>query len=433
MNCAPSPAQCPRALFLASALLLFAFAAGADAANPRHLTLPFATQQTQAPSDRDRASELLRQGKHTEALPFLERAVAGAPQDGELQFWLGYTRFVAAKDIKDEVARRKARVQARDSFVLAKRYGYASPLLDSALASIPLDGSDPVRFSPNPKVEAAMGEGEAAYSRGDFDSARKAYQRALDLDPTQYYAALFIGDSYFKEGYSKPKGIEQTSAYAQAGEWFTRAVKINPSIETAHRYWGSALMESGKMGEALDKVVEAYIVAPYDRMASQGLVRWAQMNGVSQLSHPRIEIPANVARQGANTTLTLDPNTLGKDATDGSNHWLTYGISRAAYPQALFAKDHPNETTYRHSLAEEARALRMVAEAASKDLQAGKIKQLEPSLANLVKLHNEGLLEAYVLLGRADAGIAQDYSAYRQANADKLRRYVRQYIMQRSN
>jgi hypothetical protein len=58
----------------------------------------------------------------------------------------------------------------------------------------------------------------------------------------------------------------------------------------------------------------------------------------------------------------------------------------------------------------------------------GKIKQLDPALAELVRLNDDGLLEAYVLFARADEGIAQDYSAYRKASRDKLRRYLVEYV-----
>ena len=41
---------------------------------------------------------------------------------------------------------------------------------------------------------------------------------------------------------------------------------------------------------------------------------------------------------------------------------------------------------------------------------------------------NAGLLEAYVLLAKPDAGIARDYVEYRKNNRDKLRRYMNEYV-----
>ena len=47
----------------------------------------------------------------------------------------------------------------------------------------------------------------------------------------------------------------------------------------------------------------------------------------------------------------------------------------------------------------------------------------------LKKLSDGGLLEAYILLGRADEGISQDHPAYLKENRDKLRRYVVEYVV----
>ena len=70
----------------------------------------------------------------------------------------------------------------------------------------------------------------------------------------------------------------------------------------------------------------------------------------------------------------------------------------------------------------------MVAEAAAKDIKAGKLKPVNPQIAALVKLNEAGLLEAYILFAHPDAGIAQDYAAYRAKNRDKLMRYLTEYV-----
>jgi hypothetical protein len=128
-------------------------------------------------------------------------------------------------------------------------------------------------------------------------------------------------------------------------------------------------------------------------------------------------------------TITIDPKSLGKD--DGTSAWTVYGLARAAWTtndNERFRKQYPNEKTYRHSLAEEAAALRMVVESVKQQTKEGKVKQLDPSLAELVKLSDDGLLEAFILFARVDEGIAQDYAEYRKANRDKLRRYIVEYV-----
>ena len=63
-----------------------------------------------------------------------------------------------------------------------------------------------------------------------------------------------------------------------------------------------------------------------------------------------------------------------------------------------------------------------------KQQKAGEIKQLSKDLQLLVRIEEAGLLEAYVLFGRADEGVARDYNEYRKANRDKLRRYLVEYL-----
>jgi hypothetical protein len=100
-----------------------------------------------------------------------------------------------------------------------------------------------------------------------------------------------------------------------------------------------------------------------------------------------------------------------------------YDIARLAWAKGEFFKNYPDEKVYRHSLKEEVTALRLVAEAAAADLKSGKVKTLEVSLDNLVKLNGDGMLEPYILFAHPDQGIALDYAAYRKVNRDKLRRY----------
>ena len=58
-----------------------------------------------------------------------------------------------------------------------------------------------------------------------------------------------------------------------------------------------------------------------------------------------------------------------------------------------------------------------------------KVKNLNPSLLMLKKLNDDGLLEAYILLARADDGIAKDHPSYLKQHRENLRRYVVEYVV----
>jgi tetratricopeptide (TPR) repeat protein len=388
-----------------------------------------ATQDPDYQAERKRAFDLMDESKMTEALPILERLAARNANDAQVQFFLGFTIFARSREIKDPVLRKQERVRARSHLTRAKELGVTEPVLGQMLASIPADGSEAPKFSRNPQAEAAINEGEAAYVRGELDKAFDAYTRAYQNDPQLYEAALFAGDMKAKKGHNSTDAAERSALFDSAGEWFTKAIKIDPDRETAYRYWGDALLEYGKNDEALAKFIDALIAEPYNQMSYNGLSRWARRNQ-KEVGHPRIDVPSDVtSKKPGETTITIDQQTL-KGGDDGSAAWLMYGMVRAAWMNKKdgsrsdqFARAYPNETTYRHSLAEELAAFQGVAESVTEQIKSKQVKKLTPSLENLMELHVAGLLEAYILFARPDKEIARDFAAYRRANRDKLRRY----------
>ena len=378
------------------------------------LLASFVTATAQDDSDRKQAFRLYKDAKFTEALPLFEKLAAAHPDDPEVAELHAILVTTQAVYLKDPEARKQARLRGRELLLRAQKLGANSPLLHSLLDGITADGD--IGFSAKKEVDEAMREGEAAFANGNFTKAIELYQRALLLDPQLYEAALFTGDVYYK-----------TADQIKAGEWFGRAVAINPDRETAYRYWGDSLMKQGKVTEAGEKFVEAYIAEPYNRLARAGFVNWGERVNV-KLAHPKVDVPANVTQKDKGTTITLDANILGKDdkKNGAAAAWMAYGIIRAGW-QSEFAKQYPNEKTYRHSLKEEAAALRGALEA----VQNQKVdpKNEDPSIQVLRKLNKEGLLEAFILLALPDAGIANDFPAYRKTNVEDLRRYVKLYVM----
>jgi tetratricopeptide (TPR) repeat protein len=338
---------------------------------------------------------------------------------------LGYAIVATSTNIQDEGSRRRERVRARNLLLRAKELGVHETykdLLETTLASVAPDGSETTKFSSNVEADKAMQAGEAAFTREDYDTAIAAYQRALTLDPKLYYAAVFLGDMFFLK-----KQVDK------AGEWYGRAITIDPDRETAYRYWSDVLLKSGRAEEARAQAIEAIIAEPYNRTAYNGLVQWANAAHIS-LNHPKIDQPPpsmRSANEGNQTTITIDPNAFPKEGP--AHYWAFYDLTRAAYP-AKFKTDYPNEQTYRHSLKEEASALRVVAEIVAGDLKSGKLKSVDDeSLTNLLKLHQADLIEPYIFFARADEGISRDYPEYRKANRTKLRRYWAAVVISNSN
>jgi tetratricopeptide (TPR) repeat protein len=247
-----------------------------------------ALAQAPAPDDtdmRNRALLLIKQNNFAKALPLLENLAEAHPTDFVILEGLGEALVNASASTPDPAARKQIMLRARSLFLHAKELGDKSDYLAMALEKLPENG-EATPFSGRQEVDDAMREGEAAFGRSDFPAAIAAYQRAFQLDPKTYDAALFAGDVYYK--------MNQMDA---AGGWFAKAIAIDPDRETAYRYWGDALLKDGKMEEAKAKFIDAVLCAPYQHTAWIGLRNWAKANRAI-ISPPRIDTPTPSVPRG---------------------------------------------------------------------------------------------------------------------------------------
>ena len=113
---------------------------------------------------------------------------------------------------------------------------------------------------------------------------------------------------------------------------------------------------------------------------------------------------------------------------DETAAWLVYSSLRAQFRDEQFSKVFPEEKSYRHSLAEEVTALEGVVLVYGGETGGQHGKRI-PSLELLSKLKDEEMLEPFVLLTHADAGIAHDYPAYRDAHRDRLIGFMDRYLV----
>jgi tetratricopeptide (TPR) repeat protein len=371
------------------------------------------TAQTESLSEmRAKAAALLQKDNVTDALPLLEKIAQADPEDAETQFYLGFALLAKAMTSKDKVERKALRLRARGSFIKAKAMGKTDNIVDAFIGSIPADGSESKGFSENEQANSLMEDGEKAFTSGKIDDALAAYQKAFQLDPKIYEAALFSGDMYLRK-----------NDFPNAEIWYQKAIAIDPNRETAYRYSATPLMKQGKTAQARDRYIEAYISEPYSRFALNGMLQWGEATK-TPMSHPRVEVPESKTGADGKTTTTINVNPL---ADDGSMAWIGYTTTHTEWREKKFAKTFPAEKTYRHTLQEEAEALRSVIKIANET--KAKTKTLNPQIDTLIKLDRDGLLEAYILMATPDEGIAIDHPAYLRQNRDKLRQYVVKYVI----
>ncbi len=385
------------------------------------VSLPTSAQTGDLESNKKEAIRLLNEDKFIEAVPFLEKITKSEPNNAQMHFYLGISYLAQANAIRDKETVRQTRIKARQAFLKAKTLGSTDKLLDPFIASLPEDGSVRVKFSQIMEAEELMLQGETVFAQGDYDEALKLYGDALKLDPTIYEAALFSGDMYLRK-----------NDFPNAEIWYQKAIKIDPNRETAYRYSATPLMKQQKYDEARERYIEAFIVEPYSRLSVVGLTQWAEATGM-KLGHPKIDIPTSVSSDDeGNTQINLGALLSGKD-DDSGVAWLMYGGTRALWRSEEFAKKYPGEK-YRHTLAEELDALQSVLLVSDETKDKKKKKKqanLSPALLKLKELNDKGLLAAYILLARPDDGIVLDHAEYLKQNREKLRQYVKEYVIQK--
>ena len=363
---------------------------------------------------RKQALELYRQGKFVDAMPLLGQLSLGSPDDFVLKEHWAYCILEYSKTQTDPEQRKASRVKARSLAIEAQKLGDAGELLQVLLA-LPEDGSD-LKFSERPEVDQAMKAAEANRAKGDLDKARAGYLHVLELDPKNYDATVYVGDTYFSE-----------HAYNSAGEWFAKAIKLDPDKETAYRYWADALAASGKNDDARQKYIEAILAQPYTRTPWLALRQWSDR--IKQPFHAILLQNQSTVKKPADQAVKLDEQPL-KEGNPEAAGWRAYDATRQAWQQEKFKREFPQEAAYRRTLREESEALdAMVAVLAPDAASLKKAEKLDPSLLALIHLDHDGLLEPFVLLNRADRDIAKDYPAYRAAHYDKLYRYVDEILL----
>jgi tetratricopeptide (TPR) repeat protein len=375
---------------------------------------------------RRQAIELFDQGKRLEALPLLEELAQKNPNDEDVAVTLAASLVTHAATLTDAQAAARERLRAKGLLEKSGSNNTLAKNLLQLLNEIP-DGVA-TQFSENPQVEQAMRGGEAAFSRRDYDEAIKNYSRALELEPGNYAAVLFIGNAYFRK-----------RDFTRAGEWYEKAIQLDPNIETAYRYYADMLGARGEMAKARGMLIHAAVAEPYNRMVWRDLMTWAALNDTrinfkyaGVLSDPTP--PNQPASKAPNKSESLFAVKLfPQRPRDLSDAWRAYQSVRAYWKESGRFKQHfPHETGYRHSLAEETEALTAeirILEKLKGDIETAELVTEDQSLLLLLKLQQAGVLEPYVLFRLGDEGIAKDYSAYRARNRDKLEEYMDKFVV----
>jgi len=203
------------------------------------------------------AIELLKNGKLDDGLKKLEEAAKADPGDPQPHDITARVFQILAKGSTPH-ARDYFREKAEDEAELAREAkggDHASRVRAQALLESIHQDEFPREGTANEEAKKAFVEAEGHFDKNQFDKARQAYQKALELDPQFAVAALYIGDCYHSEG----KALE-------AATWFRKATKIRPDYPKAWRYLSDSLSALGNMEEAESALLGGIAAHPGNRL-----------------------------------------------------------------------------------------------------------------------------------------------------------------------
>ena len=357
------------------------------------------------------ADTLYQHAQTLATLPLYEDLHAQRPQRTfyTVRLALAYIAKGGAETSPD--ANKADTARARQLLAEAKAQGDNSDMTQVLISKLDESGAAPATSGPRPAGMDAFEQGEVLFNKGDLKQAAEQYAAAWSENPKFYLAAVFAGDSEYKQDH-----------YEAAGMWFQRAIALEPNRETAHRYWADSLSKDGKTAEAHQQFVEAFVAEPYAKAPRLVLKTWAGSHELRYVPPPITLPAAPTTGKDGHINITFDGS---KQNDPLAPAWLMYSMNAALWQGEKFKKEFPKETVYRHSLAEEVDTLKSML-ISVREMKIPESKW-DATIRSLMALDKDGMLECWILLDNPDQGVAQDYAAYRAGHRELLKAYVEKY------
>lgn len=149
---------------------------------------------------------------------------------------------------------------------------------------------------------------EVEFGKRNFEEAAKLYQKALDIEPQFYKAALYLGDCYYHMEY-----------FMQAADKFEDAIKKFPKELEPRKYLVDALMEEEVYDKALGEAIATMAVYP-------DLVMKAKLRNAARANGKRFSVDW-VPRSVLPNKMALPPGVeryIAAEDTEPTGSWVDY-------------------------------------------------------------------------------------------------------------
>ncbi|WP_243287973.1 tetratricopeptide repeat protein [Geothrix terrae] len=361
-----------------------------------------------------KALDLLKEGKVDAALAQLDEAIARDPKDIQ-PFWIkAQVHRELAKQTKGWASawHKECAEESAESLL---DLGPDRNAISQAMSFLQhlRDDERPVPPEPTAAALKAFDEGEAAFGKEDWTSARTGYAKALKESPAFAKAALYLGDTWFAE-----KRMEE------AIPWFRRAAELDPSDPRAWRFLADAETALGRKKEAEATMIAAIRVFPANRASWQplswrrtsegrpmarlafkpGVVVGWDRNGKQTISLASSEDPQATAIWLVLASAVLDTITVSGDtAGSGDLPELKTRFQQERFYWNLALK------AYREACAQ------------------AKTEPRDRILKQFLAFQQEGQLDAALFLLRYREAFRPDYEAWVKANPGAIERFINRY------
>jgi tetratricopeptide (TPR) repeat protein len=197
---------------------------------------------------RQLAGILVQQQQREDAAEALRRATELDPQNAQLVY--ERAEMLRSMDRSQEAIRAYRR-----SLSLQPHFGLAWIGLGEAYKKMGRNDEADDCFRKAPAHHVYRGEAAAlarfCQSRGWLEAARTNFEQAIQEDPVDAPTQLEAGQNAWQMG-----------RFVEAAQRFGEAARLEPELEAAHFFYGSALGQSGKDAEAADELRAALRLMP---------------------------------------------------------------------------------------------------------------------------------------------------------------------------